>query len=114
MHFGVGSCHDFKLYKGSKLKVNASIRQKVDKGYTGILGYHANSDIPKKSSQKYPLTKEDKKRNSTLAKEGIGIEHTNRKMKIFRIVKETFRNHKRFALRATLIACFHNANLLLN
>ena len=78
----------------------------------GILGYHSNTDIPKKSSKLHPLTKNDKKQNRQKAKERVGIEHTNRKFKIFRIFKETYRNHKKFDMRATLIAAFHNANLI--
>lgn len=78
----------------------------------GILGYHPNTDIPKKSSKLCPLTKNDKKQNRQKAKERIGIEHTNRRFKIFRIVKETYRNHKRFDMRATLISALHNANLI--
>ena len=80
----------------------------------GILGYHSNTDIPKKSSKHHPLTKEDKKENRQLAKERISIEHTNRKMKIFRIVKEVYRNHTKFGIRATLIAAISNANLTFN
>jgi hypothetical protein len=114
LDFGQGASHDFNVYKSSKLKVHPNIKQKVDKGYVGIIAYHANTDIPKKASKKYPLTKEDKKQNRKLAKERIGIEHTNRKIKIFRIVKETYRNHKRFSFRVTLIATFHNANLITN
>lgn len=78
------------------------------------MGYHSNTDIPQKSSKNHPLTKEDKKKNKKLAQERIGIEHTNRKVKIFRIMKHTYRNHKKFELRATLIAAFHNANLITN
>jgi len=112
LHFANGSSHDFDLYKKSKLKVHNQIKKKVDKGYVGILGYHSNTDIPKKSSKLHPLTKEDKKQNRKKAKERVGIEHTNRRFKIFRIVKETYRNHKRFDMRATLIAAFHNANII--
>lgn len=111
LHFAKGSCHDFNLYKKSNFHINKNIKIRVDKGYVGILGLHSNTDIPKKSSKKNPLTKNDKKNNKELGKERVGIEHTNRKIKIFRIFKEVYRNHKRFELRATLIACFHNHNL---
>lgn len=114
LHFANGSCHDFDLYKKSKLKIHKRIKQKVDKAYVGILGYHRNTDIPKKSSKHHPLTKTDKKQNRQFAKERIGIEHTNRKMKIFRIVKEVYRNHTKFGMRATFIAAITNANLTCN
>lgn len=76
------------------------------------MGYHGKTDIPKKASKNHPLTKKEKKENRQFAKERIGIEHTNGKIKIFRIIKEVYRNHKRFDMRATLIATFYNANLL--
>ena len=112
LNFAKGASHDFDLYKKSRLRLHKDIKQKVDKGYIGILGYHSNTDIPKKASKNHPLTKKDKKENRQFAKERIGIEHTNRKMKIFRIVKDVYRNHKRFDVRATLIAAFNNANLI--
>lgn len=61
LNFANGASHDFDLYKKSKLKVHHQIKKKVDKGYVGILGYHPNTDIPKKSSKLCPLTKNDKK-----------------------------------------------------
>lgn len=114
LHFAKGSCHDFNLYKKSNLRVDKKIKKRVDKGYIGIIGFHTNTDIPKKSSKKNPLTKEDKKNNKKLSKERVGIEHTNRKIKIFRVMKEVYRNHNHFELRATLIACIHNHNLTIN
>ena len=112
LNFANGASHDFSSYKKSKLKVHNQTTKKVDKGYVGILAFHSNTEIPKKSSKLHPLTKNDKKLNRQKAKERVGIEHTNRKIKIFRIFKETYRNHKRFDMRATLIAAFHNANLI--
>ena len=109
LHFAKGSCHDFKLYKKSNLKIHPNIKVKVDKGYMGIKKIHANSDIPKKGSKNHKLTKTDKQNNKNLAKERIGIEHLNKRMKQFKILKYTYRNHSKFGLRATLIAIFYNA-----
>ena len=102
LDFANGASHDFDLYKKSKLKVHNQIKKKVDKGYVGILAFHSNTEIPKKSSKLHPLTKDDKKQNRQKAKERVGIEHTNRKVKIFRIFKETYRNHKRFEIKFAL------------
>lgn len=94
------------------MRINPKIKVKVDKGYIGILKYHANTAIPNKSNKGEKLSKEEKRNNRLLSKQRIGIEHVNRKIKIFRILKETYRNHKKFAFRATLIAAIFNANLI--
>ena len=112
LDFAAGSHHDFDLYKKSKLKIHPSIKQKVDKGYIGILKLHENTAIPFKKTKLHPLTKEQKKYNRELAKQRIPIEHSNRKLKIFKLLQQTYRSHSRFNLRATLIATFCNANLL--
>ncbi len=74
----------------------------------GIRHFHKNSDVPKKSSKHHPLSKIDKQNNKKLAKERIGIEHLNKKIKVFRMLKTTYRNHSKFALRVTLIAAIYN------
>ncbi|MDR2699425.1 MAG: transposase [Nitrososphaerota archaeon] len=55
-----GRRHDFKLFKGSKLKIDTKIRAVVDTGYVGIAKFHANFVIPVKCSEKRPLAMEDK------------------------------------------------------
>jgi len=107
-----GACHDFKLYKKSKLKIHPNIKQKADSGYQGIQKLHENSDIPKKSTKKHKLTKEEKKANRELSQKRIFIEHTNAKYKVFNLVENKYRSHSRFGLRVTLIACFINANMI--
>lgn len=78
LNFANDASHDFDLYKKSELKIHRNIKLKVDKGYVGILAFHSNTEIPKKSSKLHPLTKSDKKLNRQKAKERVGIEHTNR------------------------------------
>ena len=76
-----------------------------DKGYQGIKKYHNNSFTPKKKPRKSNLTIEDKRKNRELARLRIVCEHINRKLKIFRILSEKYRNRrKRFGLRFNLIA----------
>lgn len=114
LHFATGSCHDFNLYKKSKLRVHPDIKQKVDKGYVGILKLHRNVDIPLKNTKLHKLTKEQKKNNRLLAKQRVPIEHTNRRLKIFGILQQKYRSHAKLGLRATLIAAFCNADLYSN
>jgi hypothetical protein len=110
IHIEKGSCHDFKLYKKSKLRIHPNIKQKADSGYQGSQKLHNNTDIPTKSSKKHKLTKEEKQRNRELSQKRVFIEHTNAKYKVFNLLENKYRSHSRFGLRATLIACFINAN----
>ncbi|HQV63967.1 MAG TPA: IS5/IS1182 family transposase, partial [Anaerolineales bacterium] len=51
-------------------------------------------------------------RNRVLARKRIVIEHIFRKLKVFRILCERYRNRrKRFALRFNLIAAIYNLEL---
>jgi len=53
--------------------------------------------------------------NRTLASERIIIEHVNRRLKIFRILSERYRNRRRrFGLRFNLIAGIYNYELNLS
>ena len=92
-----GNVHDFKMFKQSRLLIPEDVQILVDLGYIGICNIHENSVHPIKSSKKKPLTKEDKKFNTALAKQRIPIENVNRRCKIFKIVKETYRGkHKNY------------------
>ncbi len=106
---GVGKEHDFKIFKKSRLPLSEKIKCLVDKGYQGILKIHKLSEIPKKKTKKRKLTKEEKRKNRELNRQRIVIEHVNRKVKIFKILSEKYRNkRKRFGLRFNLIAGIYN------
>ena len=92
----VGSTHDFKMFKSSKIFTVQSIQKantKLDSGFQGVKQYLPNSHIPIKKSKHHILTSEEKQHNTTLAKKRIKIENINREIKVFRICKET-RRHK--------------------
>lgn len=110
IHFEKGSCHDFNLYKKTGLHIHPNIKVKVDSGYQGAQKMHQNTDLPQKKSKKKKLSKEQKKQNRKLAQERIYIEHTNAKLKVFKLLKNHYRSHSRFAMRATIIAAFVNLN----
>ncbi len=106
---GVGKEHDFKIFKKSRLPLSEKIKCLVDKGYQGILKIHKLSEIPKKKTKKRKLTKDEKRKNRELNRQRIVIEHVNRKVKIFKILSEKYRNkRKRFGLRFNLIAGIYN------
>lgn len=83
-----------------------------DKGYQGIHKIHFNSRIPKKKPRGGQLSYEDKKSNQDLARVRVLGEHVNRKLKIFKILSDRYRNRrKRFSLRFNLIAGLYNYEL---
>jgi transposase len=105
-----GSVHDFQLYKDSiGSAVSPDIEIKADSGYQGIASYHANSTIPHKKNKNKLLSKEEKAFNRQLSRERILIEHINRRIKIFKIMSERYRNRRRrHKLRMTLICAICN------
>jgi hypothetical protein len=81
----------------------------VDLGYWGMERLHRNVRLPKKSSKYHPLTKGEKKYNKKVASSRVLVEHVIRKIKVFRIMSETYRNRrKRHTLRMQLICGLYN------
>jgi IS5 family transposase len=110
--FSHGSKHDFQLFKDDKTELAAHIRILADAGYQGLADLHENCQTPFKKSKHHPLSQRQKQRNRTLARKRIVIEHIFRKLKVFRILSERYRNRrKRFALRFNLIAAIYNLEL---
>lgn len=84
----------------------------ADKGYQGIKKIHANSQVPQKKPRKGELSEVEKNRNRELARKRVVGEHINRKLKIFKILSDRYRNRrKRFSLRFNLIAGLYNYEL---
>ena len=111
---GQGKMHDFRLFKQSRIPLKQTIKCLVDKGYQGIQKLHANSEVPQKKPRKGTLSDEGKKRNRELARERVIGEHVHRKLKIFKILADRYRNRrKRFGLRFNLIAGLYNYQLRL-
>ncbi len=110
--FSYGSKHDFQLFKDDQLDIAQPIRILADAGYQGLAELHENCQTPCKKSKYHPLTRKEKQRNRALARKRILIEHIFRKLKVFRILSERYRNRrKRFALRFNLIASLYNLEL---
>ena len=110
--FGRGRRHDFNLFKASGIHFHPQTLSLQDKGYQGIAKLHANSLIPRKKPQGGQLSSLEKSYNRELARERIGIEHVNRRLKIFKILRDRYRNRRRrYGLRCNLIAAFYNHEL---
>ena len=107
-----GKKHDFRLFVESKIGMVEKIQAETDTGFIGIHKYHKNSQLPRKSSKKRPLTKEDKLYNRRISSERITNEHVIGFVKRFKILSERYRNRrKRFGLRFNLLAGICNFDL---
>lgn len=111
-NFCNGKRHDFKLFKESKVRFKTGTQAITDTGYQGIKKIHANSELPKKRTKKYPLTSADKKNNRDLSSKRVLNENVIGMLKRFKIIADKYRNRrKRFGLRFNLIAGIYNYEL---
>ena len=111
---GKGKIHDFRLLKTSGVKFGELLKVIADKGYQGITKIHELSETPIKKPRGGKLTPEQKKYNRKLNKLRVVVEHVHRRLKIFKILSYRYRNrHRRFGLRANLIAGIYNYELSL-
>jgi IS5 family transposase len=104
-----GRVHDLKLLKQSRTRFAAKVKVSADKGYQGIKRVHAESETPHKKPRGGMLTRQQRSENRGLARERIVVEHVNRRLKVFRVLSERYRNRRRrFGLRVNLIAGIYN------
>ena len=107
-----GRVHDFRLFKYSQIRFTPEIECLADKGYQGIQKLHAYSRTPQKKPRGGHLSDEDKKSNRRLAQVRVVGEHVHRRLKVFKILSDRYRNRrKRFSLRFNLIAGLYNYEL---
>lgn len=100
------------MFKQSHTALAETICGLGDAGYQGLQRLHPNSQTPCKKSKYHPLNPDEKKGNRRLAQERMVIEHVIRRLKVFRILTERYRNRrKRFGLRFNLIAAIYNREL---
>ncbi|VNB87393.1 transposase-like protein, IS1381 ISSpn7 [Streptococcus pneumoniae] len=101
----VNYCHDMKLFKMSCRNIGQAGKILADSGYQGLMKIYPQAQIPRKSSKLKPLIAEDKTYNHALSKERSKVENIFAKVKTFKMISTTYRNHrKRFGLRMNLIA----------
>ena len=110
--YGKGAEHDFHLFKAYAVNFSEKKQILADRGYQGLQKLHLNSQIPIKKPKGGELSKENKRFNRILSRQRIVIEHVNRRLKIFKILSERYRNrHRRFGLRCNLLAAICNFEL---
>ena len=110
--FGKGTIHDFRLFKLSRLPMLPEQLCLADKGYQGLGKLHPSSCLPTKKPRQGKLNQDERQHDRCLARLRIVVEHVNRRLKIFRILAERYRNRrKRFGLRFNLISAILNFEL---
>lgn len=99
-----GREHDMSVRKqGPPLHPNTNAH--VDSGYQGLQQDHGNTQYPYKKSKNKPLNDEEKEYNRALSRFRVRVEHKIRELKTFRILKETYRNHRRgFGIAVNIVA----------
>jgi len=113
--FEKGRVHDFRLFKLHRLPLLPEQLCLADKGYQGMIKHHPSTSLPTKKPRQGKLDKAERYHNQNLARLRLIVEHVNRKLKIFRILAERYRNRrKRFGLRFNLIAAIVNFELALS
>jgi hypothetical protein len=112
--FGKGRGHDFRLFKLHRIPLLPEQLCLADKGYQGITNLHTLSCTPTKKRRTAKLDSSERQHNRLLARLRVVAEHVNRRLKIFRILAERYRNRRRrFGLRFNLIAAIINFELAL-
>ncbi len=112
----VGSTHDYALYKRSHPHLPDNVRLDLDLGYLGIKADYPKLNCMLPFKKKNPgrgkhgvkaqeLSAEQKAFNKALAKERVVVEHTNSRVKKFRIFGDEFRNRLKLYDTMTDIVC---------
>lgn len=100
------------MFKETAPRCKPDVWYVADSGYQGLASRHPQTCLPIKKPKGGQLSDEDKQHNRALGRFRIAVEHVIRSLKVWRILKETYRNRrKRFSLRFNLIAGLVNANL---
>ena len=112
--FDKGRVHDFRLFKDHRIPMLPSQLCLADRGYQKLAKLQSSSFTSTKKPRQKKLGKSERQQNRLLAQLRVVAEHVNRRLKIFRILAERYRNRrKRFSLRFNLIAALLNFELSL-
>ena len=106
-----GRKHDFRIRK-EETPVPMNAEKYVDSGYQGLQKITFFVMLPFKGKKGQPLTKEQKQHNRNLGSFPMRIEHKFSKIKIFKIMSDTYRNfgkkhHLRFNIMARIVNLKH-------
>jgi len=103
-----GKAHDGTIFRQTT-RVNPAVLVLGDSGYRGIEKVHANTLLPIRHKEDIAKLSEEQKasrkaRNRSISSRRMKIEHVIGRVKVFKIVSEKCRNHRRgLLLRFNLI-----------
>lgn len=108
-----GKKHDKKLAEEQAIAFPDDSRLYQDSGFQGYQPQHVQTFQPKKKPKGGELTPQEKADNTAISRARIGIEHAIGGVKVYHIVRDTFRNLRDgFADVVMEIACgLHNLRL---
>ena len=108
-----GKKHDKKLADEEDWRFPSGSHVWKDTGYQGYEPNNTTTHQPKKKPRGGELTEKEKEQNKAISKERIGVEHSIGGAKVYRIVRDIFRNRKTdFEDRIIEIACgLHNLRI---
>jgi hypothetical protein len=89
-----GKKHDKKLADEQDLEFPPGSTLYKDTGFQGYEPDNIDTIQPKKKPKGGELTAEEKAQNAAISRERIGVEHSIGGVKVYRIVKDVFRNIK--------------------
>jgi IS5 family transposase len=90
-----GRQHDYDIRKKSRNRIPKDTTAYVDSGYQGLDKTHTATELPYKKPKGGKLDKEQRQYNTALSRVRVPVENTIRRLKIFRILKETYRNKRK-------------------
>ncbi len=109
---GKGKVDDFRLFKLERIPLLPDQLCLSDKADQGFAKLHPSSSTPTQKPRQAKLDKFERQHNRLLARLPVVAEHVNRRLQIFRILAERYRNRRRrFGLRFNLIAALINFDL---
>lgn len=89
-----GRMHDKAAAEAEEYRFPPGSHLWEDTGFQGYDPEGVTVHRPRKKPPKGELTSEEKEQNRAMARERIGVEHSIGGVKVFRIVREPFRNHR--------------------
>lgn len=105
---------DLKLVAKSRVGLSPRIRCVADLAYMGLGKRFAQVNVPHRKPPNRngvvrQLTEAQRQANKVQRRERVGIEHLIRRLKVFALLAQRYRNRrKRFGLRVNLIAALVN------
>jgi hypothetical protein len=91
----LGSKADITVFRQNRPQICPKVQVNGDLGYQGIEALHPKARVPVKKPKNGELTKNQKRNNKRFRRKRVKVEHVIRLCKVFRIVKERYRNKRR-------------------